>query len=77
VLIELQFSTNQAPYVLAKPLHGSQKKKSYDKTGLIITIEVIPNYELKSQLLSFGKELKVISPSWFRSELRKMAYHDL
>ena len=76
-LIELQFSTNQAPYVLTKPLHGSQKKKSYGKTGLIITIEVIPNYELKSQLLSFGKELKVISPSRFRSELRAMAYHDL
>ncbi len=56
-LIELWFSPKQAPYILTKPLHGSQKKKSYDETGLTVTIEVVPNHELKSLILSFGKEV--------------------
>ncbi|MCF6171504.1 MAG: WYL domain-containing protein [Bacteroidales bacterium] len=72
-IIELHFSPKQAPYVLTKPLHGSQKKKSFDKAGLVITIEVIPNYELKSLLLSFGNELEIISPDWFGDEVKEMA----
>ncbi|MBU2555024.1 MAG: WYL domain-containing protein [Bacteroidetes bacterium] len=74
LLIELWFSPKQAPYVLTKPLHGSQKKKSFDETGLIITIEVIPNYELKSLILSFGREAKVCSPAHFGDEILNMAY---
>jgi predicted DNA-binding transcriptional regulator YafY len=45
-----------------------------DENGLTITIEVIPNYELKSLLLSFGKELKVLSPEWLHKELLEMSY---
>ncbi len=71
--IELQFSTNQAPYVLTKPLHGSQKNKPLNENGVSITIEVIPNYELKSLLLSFGKEVEVVSPLWLKKEIRGMA----
>ncbi len=72
-IIELHFSPKQYPYVLTKPLHHSQKKKILDENGLTITIEVIPNYELKSQLLSFGKEVKVISPLWLKNEIIEMA----
>ncbi len=73
-LITLWFSNEKAPYILTKPLHGSQKKKKQDETGLIITIEVIPNYELKSLLLSFGNEVKVLSPQKLHEELLKMMY---
>ncbi len=72
-IIELEFTPAKAPYILTKPLHGSQKIKRDDENGLHITIEVIPTYELNSQLLSFGKEVKVISPKWLRDELREMA----
>ena len=75
-LIELEFTPGKAPYILTKPLHGSQKIKRNDEKGLIITIEVIPTYELNSQLLSYGKEVKVISPDWLREELREMACPD-
>ena len=44
------------------------------ETGLIVTIEVMPNYELKSLILSFGKEVKVYSPVHFSEEILKMAY---
>lgn len=73
-LIELWFSPKQAPYVLTKPLYGSQKKKSIDETGLIITIEVITNYELKSVILFFEKEIKVLSPNKLTVEIMEMRY---
>ena len=73
-LIKLQFSTKQAPYIITKPLHGSQKNKPIDENGVLITIEVIPNYELKSLLLSFGKEVNVISPTWLKDEIISLAY---
>ena len=60
--IELLFTNEEAPYVLTKPIHGSQKKKKHDESGLILTIEVIPNIEFEKLILSFGEKVKVVSP---------------
>ncbi len=60
--IKLWFSFKQAPYILTKPLHGTQKKKSFDVGGLIVTIEVIPNVELKQIILRYGDNCKVLEP---------------
>lgn len=57
------------PYIETKPLHGSQKIKVREKTHSKISIEVIPNYELESLLLSFGDGLQVIEPKDLRSKL--------
>lgn len=73
-LIKLQFSPKQSPYVITKPLHPSQINKPIDKDGVTITIKVIPNYELKSLLLSYGKELKIISPTWLKDEIIKLSH---
>ncbi len=73
-LIKLQFSPKQAPYIVTKPLHPSQINKPIDKDGVTITISVIPNYELKSLLLSFGKEVKIISPTWLKDEITKLSH---
>ena len=62
VKIELLFTNEEAPYVLTKPIHGSQKKKKHDENGLILTIEVIPNIEFEKLILSFGDKVKVMSP---------------
>ncbi len=62
VIIHLLFTPEQAPYILTKPIHGSQKKLRNDSEGLLISIEVIPNRELFSLLLSFGERVKVVSP---------------
>ena len=62
VKIELLFTNEEAPYVLTKPIHGSQKKKKHDENGLILTIEVIPNIEFEKLILSFGDKVKVVSP---------------
>jgi predicted DNA-binding transcriptional regulator YafY len=66
IKIELRFTPSQAPYVLTKPLHGSQKKVSMDESGLVISVKVIPNHELEQLLLSFGDNVEVLSPGEFR-----------
>lgn len=71
VLITLQATKSLAPYIITKPLHGSQKHIKNDDDGLLFSIEVIPNYELEKQLLAFGEGLVVCSPDSFKSKLKE------
>jgi len=67
--ITLWFNAKSAPYVLSKPLHGSQRKLSHDQNGLLIEIEVIPNFELETLILSYGERVKVLSPEDFKDRI--------
>lgn len=75
--IKLWFSPLSAPYVLTKPLHGSQRKLRYDESGLEILIEVIPNYELEQLILSFGDNCKVLSPASVVNSIRSILQQSL
>jgi len=59
--VVLEFAKEAAPYIVTKPLHPSQKSEWVDGK-LRVTIEVIPNYELESLILSFGEKVKVKWP---------------
>ena len=65
----LRFSQNRFPYIKAKPIHGSQKIKDTD--ARIITLDVIPNKELESILLSFGSDVEVLAPESLRNSIAK------
>lgn len=71
IKIELFIDQELVPYIQTKPLHGSQKKIKENKDGLYIQIEVIPNFELKQMLLSYGDKIEVLSPENYRNELKK------
>ncbi len=64
--IVLLFFPTIAPYIITKPLHPSQKHK-ITAEGLLVRINVIPNYELEKLILSFGENVKVISPQNFKN----------
>jgi predicted DNA-binding transcriptional regulator YafY len=68
IKILLQLDKEIAPYILTKPIHGSQKRVEVNDKGIIIQIEVIPNIELKQLLLSYGSFLKILSPEVFRTD---------
>ncbi len=69
--IILHFSIFRAPYVLTKPLHHSQVVlEQCPEKGATVQIEVIPNKELMSLLLSFGADVEVLSPPALRNEVR-------
>lgn len=68
--IELLFSNEEAPYIITKPIHGSQKKIKLDENGLLISIEVVPNYELEKLILSFGDNVKIVGPKLFADKIK-------
>src|SRR5690606_39120973 len=68
--IRLKFTSEQSPYIKTKPLHGSQKVISENEDGLIIQIEVIPNFELESLILSFGSNCETLSPNDLKEKLK-------
>lgn len=69
IKIKLSFNSKTAPYILTKPLHGSQKKLNYDEKGLIVQIEVIPNFELKQLILSYGDSVEILTPESYKKEI--------
>lgn len=73
VKIRLKINNEVTPYVLTKPLHGSQKKIESKEDATIIEIEVIPNIELRQLILSFGDGIEVISPIEIRNEFYQVA----
>lgn len=60
--IILKFNVRNAPYVLTKPLHHTQEVIQNDNNGLIIRIDVIPNFELEREILGFGENVEVLGP---------------
>ena len=68
--IILEVEKDLYPYVSSKPMHSSQNLIRYTENGnAIITLNVIPNYELKQQILSYGKRMKVIAPEHLKEEI--------
>ena len=70
--LELWIDATNAPYVLTKPLHNSQRLIKQNEDGsVIIHLFVIPNYELERVLLGFGYGLEVLRPETFRERMKK------
>lgn len=67
IRIVLQFSKNQLPYIVSKPLHHTQEVIDEEKG--ILSIEVRPNYELNQLILGFGSDVEVLEPEQYRQEI--------
>lgn len=67
----LEVDRYNAPYVLTKPLHPSQKVVSEGEESIIIRIDVVPNFELEREILGFGECIKVLGPRFLASRIRK------
>jgi predicted DNA-binding transcriptional regulator YafY len=60
--VKLLFDLKTAPYVITKPIHPSQKIIKESADGVIISLQVQHNFELEKEILSFGDNVKVLSP---------------
>lgn len=69
VEIKLKFSKKRFNYVTSKKIHKSQETISTEEC--IISLKVIPTKELDQQIFSFGPDVEVISPAWYREEFSK------
>lgn len=70
--IQLHFTTAQGHYIKTQYLHHTQEIIKDDDDGLIITLKLIPNYELLQLLLSFGPEVEVLKPLTLRKQMAEM-----
>ena len=66
--IHLLFSKRQAPYIITKPIHETQKHYELED-GLLVKIKVIPNFELEQLILSFGEGVKVLLPVHLKEKI--------
>jgi len=66
-----------APYVITKPLHHTQKLLSEDETGKIFSIRVIMNFELERELLGFGSKMRVLGPRVLVKQIKQQLQQTL
>lgn len=69
--VRLFVKSQTAPYIITKPLHESQKIVSKNKTGIEISLKLIPNIELEREILSYGKSIKVLAPEKLKKHITK------
>lgn len=73
--IRLFIDRRNAPYILTKPLHSSQKLIEKSKNGIEISIQVIPNYELEREILGYGDSICVLSPLSLRKRIERILHN--
>lgn len=68
--VVLKVDADQAPYVLTKPLHGSQTlQETLEDGSIVLSLDVIVNYELERLILGFGSHIEVLSPRLLRHHI--------
>ncbi len=67
--VELLFTKEQASYIQTKPLHPTQKGSLLENGELHVRLNIIPNYELETKILSFGEKVKVLKPEKLRKRI--------
>lgn len=66
--ILLSFHPGEAPYIKSQPLHQTQEIMVDSDQEFRIKLDVIPSYELKAQILSYGDRVKVLAPDDLKQE---------
>lgn len=69
----LRVEKSQWPYIDTKPIHGSQKVINRTDHYVDLQLELIPNYELESQILHFGEKVEVMEPNELRKKIKDRA----
>jgi predicted DNA-binding transcriptional regulator YafY len=70
--IRLHFSPKEANYNRSLPIHKNQVIISDDNKGMIVELNIIANYEFIQTLLMYGPEVKVVSPKWLVTHMKKI-----
>lgn len=70
-IIRIAIDSEQYKYLKTLPLHRSQKfEKTLPGNKVEVSFFLIPNYELKMQLLKMGDRVEVLEPLFLREEIK-------
>lgn len=67
--IEFWIDKKNAPYVITKPFHKSQRLIKHTDDGVIFNILVQINFELERRILGFGDSIEILKPEKFRNRI--------
>jgi hypothetical protein len=68
--VEIKVFGNQRKYFNALPLHSSQEEITTTDEYAVFRYFLRPTYDFRQELLSHGAEIEILSPVWFRDEMR-------
>jgi predicted DNA-binding transcriptional regulator YafY len=68
--ILISFSSHQAKYIKSLPIHPSQEIIREDSKECLIKLRLKPTHDFMMEILSFGKEVEVMEPIYFREEIK-------
>ncbi|AXT61420.1 WYL domain-containing protein [Aquimarina sp. AD10] len=69
--IQFWVDKKNAPYVITKPFHSSQRIIKKTDDGIIFNIFVQINFELERLILGFGDAIEVIKPKRLRDRMKR------
>lgn len=72
--IQLWVDKYNAPYVITKPLHHTQRIIEEREDGIVFNIFVQTNFELERLILGFGDSIEVIKPQKLRNRIKQKLF---
>jgi predicted DNA-binding transcriptional regulator YafY len=70
-LVRIRFSPEQAPYIMERHWHDSQKLLPQDDGSVIMELQVANLWEVKRWLIGWGADAEVLAPLALTKTLRK------
>ena len=70
-LIKLKVNARQRNYLRTLPLHPSQKEIETADEYSVFQFYLTPTYELRQEIMSLGSSCEVLSPIWYREEIKE------
>lgn len=70
-IVKLKVDKEQMNYILISPLHPSQQIIDENENGMIFTLKVKLNHELKRIIMSYGSHIEVLEPAILREYIIK------
>ncbi|MDR2557010.1 MAG: WYL domain-containing protein [Bacteroidales bacterium] len=67
--VEIKVFDDQQKYFETLPLHNSQKKIKTSEDYSVFSYYISPTFDFKKEILSYGSNVEVLSPAWFRKEI--------
>ncbi len=69
--IQFWVDKQNAPYIITKPFHRSQRLIEHTDDGVIFNIFVQINFELERMILGFGNSIEVLKPKKLRDRMQQ------
>jgi hypothetical protein len=67
--VRLKVYDGRRKYLQTLPLHHSQEEIEINENYSVFSYFLCPTHDFRQEILSYGAEMEVLSPDWFRNEV--------